>query len=213
MTTLLLIRHGESEANRTRIFSGQIDSDLQDKGLEQAKLTAKYIAENYNVDKIYSSDLRRAYKTAECLAEIVNLDIITEPNLREIDGGEWEGVKYDEVLRVYPEEFNTWLYDIGRAGCVGGESVRQLGDRIMKILTQIAEENDGKTVAIATHATPIRVAQCLIENGVLDKMEDIPWVSNASVTVFEYNDNFWKINAVSIDEHLSELKTVLPSKI
>lgn len=213
MTTLLLIRHGESEANRMRIFSGQIDSDLQDNGLQQAKLTAKYIADNYSIDKIYSSDLQHAYKTAECLAEILNADIITDPNLREIDAGKWEGVKYEELLQKYPEEFNMWLYHIGGARCVGGESVEQLGDRVMLVLTRIAEENAGKTIAITTHATPIRVAQSLIENGTLNEMEDIPWVSNASVTVFEYSNNLWKINAVSIDKHLSELKTVLPSKI
>ena len=52
MTTLILIRHGESEANRNNVFAGHINPDLQNKGLKQAERTAKYITENYKVDKI-----------------------------------------------------------------------------------------------------------------------------------------------------------------
>ena len=213
MATLILIRHGESKANRQGIFAGQIDPDLQNKGIKQAQLTAKYIAENYNVDKIYSSDLQRAYKTAICLAEELNIEVTKDKNLREINAGKWEGMKFSDLCVEYPEEYNIWLNHIGHSGCVGGENVKQLGDRIMSALTKIAEENEGKTVAVATHATPIRVAQSIIKSGTVEEMENIPWVSNASVTVFEYNNNEWKIIAVSKDEHLAELKTELPSNV
>lgn len=213
MTTLILIRHGESEANRQGIFAGQIDPDLQNKGIKQAELTAKYIIDNYKVDRIYSSDLQRAYKTAMCLAEELDLEVTKDKNLREIDAGQWEGMKFDDLVLSYADEYSMWLNHIGHSGCTGGETVKQLGDRIMSALTKIAQENDGKTVAIATHATPIRVAQSIIESGTTEEMENIPWVSNASVTVFEYNNNVWKIIAVSKDEHLAELKTVLPSNV
>lgn len=213
MTTLILIRHGESEANRQGIFAGHFDPDLQDKGLKQAQLTAKYIADNYKVDKIYSSDLRRAYKTAVCLAEIINSEVIPDQNLREINAGEWEGMKFTDLITEYPEEYSMWLNHIGHSGCVGGETVKQLCDRIMSALTKIAKENDGKTVAIATHATPIRVAQSFIETGALDEMENIPWVSNASVTVLEYSNGIWKVIESSKDEHLSKLKTELPKNV
>ena len=212
MTTLILIRHGESEANRQGVFSGQNDPDLQSKGLKQAQLTAKYIADNYKVDKIYSSDLRRAYKTAVCLAAILDLEVISEQNLREINAGAWEGMKFEDLILTYPEEFDMWLYHIGRAGCVGGETVEQLGNRTMSALTKIANEHNGKTVVIATHATPIRAAQSLIESGSLEKMENIPWVSNASVSVFEYHTDSWKVIEVNRDEHLFDLKTVLPTR-
>ncbi len=213
MTTLILIRHGESEANRQGIFAGHIDPDLQNKGIKQAELTAKYIIDNYEVDRIYSSDLQRAYKTAMCLAQMLDMEVIQDKNLREINAGEWEGIKFDDLSVAYPQEYNVWLNHIGHSCCVGGESVKQLGDRIMGALTKIAQENDGKTVAIVTHGTPIRVAQSIVESGTTDKMENIPWVSNASVTVFEYNNNEWKIIELSKDEHLAGLKTELPSNV
>ncbi|MBQ3573834.1 MAG: histidine phosphatase family protein [Clostridia bacterium] len=213
MTTIILIRHGESEANKHGVFAGHTDADLQPKGLAQAKTTAKYIADNYNVDKIYASDLKRAYKTAMCLGEILDLEVIAEEGLREINAGEWEGIEFDKLLLSYPDEYGKWINDIGASVCNGGESVEQLGERIMSALTKIAKENEGKTVAIATHATPIRVAQTLIKTGALKEMKNIPWVTNASVTVFEYSSGVWSIKAESIDEHLGELKSALPKNV
>ena len=213
MTTLLLIRHGESEANRKGIFAGQVDPDLQDKGLEQAKLTAKYIKENYTVERIYSSDLKRAYNTAKCLADLVNLEIIKDKNLREIYAGKWEGMKCEEILAAYRDDYDVWLKHIGHAKCTDGETVKELGKRVMKALTQIAIENDGKNVVIVTHATPIRVTQSIIETGSTDKMEEIPWVSNASVTLIKYENGRWNVEEVSKDAHLQALRTELPKNV
>lgn len=212
MTKLILIRHGESEANAKGIFAGQINPDLEKKGLDQAKLTAKHIAGNYKVDKIYSSDLQRAYKTALCLADITGLEVEKNQNLREIFAGDWEGLTFEQLQKKYPDEYGVWMNHIGKARCAGGESVAELGNRVMEVLTKIAKDNEGKTVAVATHATPIRVMQSLVETGGLDEMENIPWVSNASVNIFEYDGN-WKIVSLSLDSHLAELKTVLPKNV
>lgn len=213
MTKLLLIRHGESTANRRDVFAGQINPDLEEKGVRQAKITADYIASNFNVDKIYSSDLQRAYKTALCLSEIIDIEVVKDKNLREINGGIWENAKYSDLQSLYPSEFRVWLDNTGESYCPGGESVSQLTDRIMNALTKIAKENDNKTIAVFTHATPIRVAQTIIETGTLDEMKNIEWVSNASVTILSYDNDIWKIDAVSIDDHLKELKTFLSSEV
>lgn len=213
MTTLILIRHGESEANRNNIFAGQINPDLQSRGLKQAALTAQYIKDNYKVDKIYSSDLQRAFKTAEALGKLLNMEVIPEKSFREISAGDWENIKFNDLPVLSPKEFTLWINDIGYAYCPNGESVKQLGERVMSALTKIAEENNGKTVVIASHATPIRVAQSIIQTGGLDEMKNIPWVSNASVTVFEYENNSFEVVKISEDAHLSEFRTVLPDNV
>lgn len=212
MTTLLLIRHGESEANRQKIFGGQINPDLEPEGLWQAKMTAGYIAENYKVDKIYASDLTRAYKTGLALGELLKMEVVPDKNLREINGGDWEGKYFSDLPKLYPEEFNIWLSDIGISCPTKGEAVRDMGERIMAELTKIAKENEGKTVAIATHATPIRAAMSIIETGGVEKMASIPFVSNASVTELQYDGN-WRILRAGIDEHLGRLKTALPANV
>ncbi len=212
MTNLILIRHGESEANRMGVFAGHIDPDLQGRGVKQAELTAEYIAGNYSVDKVYSSDLKRAYRTAKSLADKLGLEIIPDVRLREIDGGKWENVKFEDIVKLYPEEFGMWINDIGNAACPDGESVAELGERIMEVLEEIAVNNVGKTVAIATHATPIRVAQGIIQTSGLGEMKDIPYVSNASVTHLEY-DGDWRVLKAGEDAHLAELRTSLPHNI
>ena len=213
MTTLILIRHGESSANRDRIFAGNYDAELAELGIVQAKATAKYIKENYKIDKLYSSNLKRAYSTAKEISEALGLEIIINPKIREISAGKWEGVKFDEIGALSPEDFAVWRENIGASRCTDGESVYELGQRIMAALTEIAKNDDGKTVAIATHATPIRVSQCIIEHGNLDKMTDVPWVSNASLTIYRYDKGEWNIEAVSLDAHLEGYKTLLPANV
>lgn len=213
MTTVILIRHGESEANREDIFAGHLNVDLMPKGVEQAQKTAQYIVENYTVDKIYASDLKRAYKTGKTLADKLGMEIIADKRFREIDAGEWDGIKFNELGDKYAEEFRIWRDDIANAKCTGGESVEDLRKRVFGVATEVAENNDGKTVVIATHATPIRVMQTYVQMGSLEKMNDIPWVSNASVSVFEYDNGKWTCKAVSMDKHLGDLVTALPSNV
>jgi len=211
-TTLLLVRHGESLGNKEKFFAGHMDVPLIDSGIRQAERSAQYVKEHYQVDDIYTSDLMRAYRTAECFATLLGLDITKDSGLREIHAGEWEGKTFDELSDKYSKDYEVWKNHIGRAVCTGGESVKEFGERIMKALTGIAEANEGKTVVVATHATPIRVMQSLIATGNLDEMENIPWVSNASLSIFEYSDE-WKVKEVSIDAHLAKLKTKLPDNV
>ena len=212
-TTLLMVRHGESEANRRDIFAGHLDADLQSKGLKQAEKTAEYIAGNYNVEKVYASDLKRAYKTGKCIAEKCGVEIIADKRLREVEAGEWDGMTFNELEVKYSEDYSRWVNDLGRAYCTGGESVKELSGRIFSVLSEIAEANYGKTVVIASHATPIRAMQTIAELGDIERAGEIPWVSNASVSVFEYCDGKLKCLRASIDEHLGEIRTVLPDNV
>ena len=213
MTTLLLTRHGESEANRDGFFAGQTDVELLSKGIEQAEKTGEYIAENYKIDKVYASDLKRAYKTGEIIAALSNAEIFPEKGLREIYAGKWQQKKFEELVEEYKEGYSVWLNDIGCCTTPDGESVKELSGRVLKALTKIANDNEGKTIAIATHATPIRAVQCLIEYSDLDRMKDVPWVSNASVTELAYSEGRWELVKAGRDEHLSSLKTTFPANV
>lgn len=212
MTTLLLIRHGESEANREYYFAGQYDALLMERGIEQAEKTARYIVDKYAPSEIYTSDLKRAYSTAESVSKLIGKDIIKDEGLREIYAGRWQKMTFGELERKFPKEYGVWLKDIGNARCPDGETVKELGERVMESLDRIAKDNEGKVIAVATHATPIRVAETIIEYGDLNKMKDVKWVSNGSVTVLEY-DGDWKVLSVSEDEHLGEDRTVFPANV
>ena len=213
MTRILLIRHGESRANREDVFSGHYDVELEEKGKTQAIQTAKYLARTYQIDKVYASDLKRAYATGNTVAELLGLEVIPNPALREIDGGKWEEVKFADLPKLYPEDYQTWMEDIGRVRCTGGESIEELANRVYKAVLEIAKENDGKTVVVATHASPIRALQSVIQTGGIEKMQQIPWVSNASVSELEYKAGKWKYIKIGYDAHLEGICSVLPEDI
>ena len=213
MTKLLLVRHGQSEANRLDLFAGFYDAKLEPHGETQAKVTARYIKENYHVDAVYASDLQRAYKTGQIIAEYLDVPIVAERGLREIDGGEWEGKYFHGLIDLYPEDFGLWQTDLAKARCTGGESVRQLTERIMSTLARIAQEDPEKTLVIATHATPIRAAMTMIQHGTLEQMQYVPWVSNASVTELHYEEGTWQCVHAGADHHLEGLRTVLSKSV
>ena len=213
MVTIILERHGQSEGNSFKLFTGHKNVNLTELGLKQVERTAEYIAENYKVDRIYSSDLKRAVVTAKFVSDKTGIEIIENEKLRELYAGKWDGTCFDEIEKNYADDWKIWREDVGNSRCTGGESVKELGERFLGALTKIAEENDGKTVVVATHATPIRVTQCLLGGKTLDDMKNIPWGSNASLTILEYDKGNWTIVKQSFDEHLGDLLTNLPANV
>ena len=115
--------------------------------------------------------------------------------LREIFAGDWEGRHFDELDDAYPEERRLWKEDIGHAQPVGGESVAHLYERVVACVKQIAKENLGKTVFIGTHATPIRSLEAYARGYGVDRMKELPWPTNASLSV--YRSDGEKIECVS----------------
>lgn len=213
MTTILLIRHGESAANRDDMFAGNYDAELMERGFEQARCSAKFIKENYKVDKVYASDLQRAYNTGKCVADAFGLEVEASAKFREIDAGEWDGVKFSEIYERWPEEFTVWMNDLPHGYCPGGETVHELGNRVFGEVGRVARENDGRTIVIATHATPVRVAYTMAKYGSVEKIEENPWPSNASVSVLYYDNGSWSCGDYSLDKHMGELCTYLPNDV
>lgn len=202
MTTLLLIRHGQSSTNAGRVFTGQLDVPLTDTGKEQAEKTAAFLRQRWEIDRIYASDLCRARDTAECLSALLGQQITCLPGLREVDAGRWTGRRLDDISGEEPEAFSLWRQDIGAAVCPGGESVTALAQRVKAALEQIAFQNSGKTAAVFTHATPIQAMQSLLRYGTLEKMKQFSSVGNASVTVLYHSAGGWTFGPVGMDDHL-----------
>lgn len=213
MTTLIFVRHGQSLGNVNNEFLGHTDLDLSELGYAQAELAANYIVEHFHADRLYSSDLMRAYNTATAISEKTGLKITKEPRLREIYAGDWEGKTFSRLISDYPEAYGVWLRDIGSARCTNGESPAELQKRVLGALREIIAENDGKTIVIATHATVIRCMECVWKNVGLDKMKDIPWVKNASVSVVEYDNGIWTPIKIGDDSFIGKLSSDLPANV
>ena len=206
MTHLIITRHGYSEYNKTRMYTGQVDVALTDLGLRQAARTAEYVADTYKIDAIYSSDLRRAMSTAIPLSERLGIPVIKEPLIREIYGGLWENKLMPEIDKLYHDDYQIYKTTIGLARCTGGESLAELQARALEGMKKIAEENDGKTVFVATHGGVLLTLASAWMGLPLAKMHETPPATNSSITEVVYDSGVFKIVKYSFDEHLGELK-------
>ena len=212
MTTILVIRHGQSVSNLKGIFTGHLNLELTEQGHEQARTTARYIAENFKVDKVYASDLCRAYDTGAAVADLFDLKVEADRRLREIWAGDWEGRTFDELTENYPN-YKVFRGDIGNCATDGGETVADLSKRVLEAFYDIAKSNDGKTIVVAPHATPIRSLQCHCEGKSLAQMKDVPWVTNASVTTVVYDQGQLRLTEVCHDSHLGAMVSRFPSNV
>ena len=89
MIKFIIVRHGFSCGNKEKRFSGQLDVSLDEIGYSQAKSIAEYVLSNFSVDRIYSSDLSRAYDTVKPVADALGQDVVKCRELREVDVGLW----------------------------------------------------------------------------------------------------------------------------
>lgn len=212
MTKIFLVRHGQSEANLSGLFLGQKNLDLTELGHMQAQKTAEYL-KGVHIDKIYASDLIRAYHTAEHTANLKGLRVIKETGLREIMAGEWEMLPFDEIGKRFADDWKLWCENIGRARCTGGESIIELGDRVFCTVERISKENDGKTVCLFSHATPIRTFACRVAGESADDIKNRPWPSNASLTEAYYENGKFTLVKYSFDAFMGDIVTSLPDNI
>jgi len=218
MTTLIFVRHGQSMANLQQVFAGHYDIPLTELGHAQAEKTAEYL-DRYPIDCIYSSDLIRARQTAEHTAARRGMPIVNDEVFREIFAGEWEGMPFEEIKERYEDSHLVWCKQITRSRPNGGESVQELSKRIWQGVQSVLETHRGQTVAIFTHATPVRTLSWRwkgydIHSGdpeQLDRADEVVFCPNASVSVAEYDDADRLISyTYGYAEHLKDLSTELP---
>jgi len=150
MTTLILIRHGETDWNIEGRYTGQSDVPLNARGLEQAGSLAKQL-QGRKIDVIYSSDLRRAHQTAEALAESSGTRILIDPRLREIHQGEWEGMLFKDIRASYSQAWEQRARDPLLVAPPGGETVGQVRTRVLEALREILQQHPDGHLAIVSH--------------------------------------------------------------
>jgi phosphoserine phosphatase len=148
---LFLIRHGQTEWNFQGRYQGYQETNLTEVGLKQALLAKKYLSK-VKFSNIYSSPQKRALDTADILAKKSNCKVIIRENLRELNFGKWEGLKFEELNEKYHDDYQSWLKNPFNCPPTGGENFKSLIERANKEINNIVNENpDGSDVAIVTH--------------------------------------------------------------
>jgi broad specificity phosphatase PhoE len=158
-TTMLLVRHGATEANLCRPYLLQglrPDHDLAACGHRQAEATAAALL-GYPVAHIYSSPLKRAVQTATILCQRLRVRLDIEEGLVEADVGEWSGLSWDEVARRWPEEYRAFQEDAEQQGYLGGETMAEVRNRVCEVLHALHRQHEEETIVLVSHGVVNRV--------------------------------------------------------
>lgn len=187
-TTLVLVRHGVTEHTAAKRFSGGLGGDnppLSEEGRAQARAAAQWLAAlGDRVDAVLSSPVRRTRETAEVVAAALDLPVSEEPGFAEMEFGSWDGLTFLEVAERYQAGLDAWLGSL-EVPPPGGESFRQVEERVLAGLDRVLEEHAGRTVVVVSHVTPIKTLVAHAMGAPLDAVFRME-LSPASISVVSF---------------------------
>ncbi len=204
-TQFIIVRHGESKANKKHLYAGLYDLGLTKNGIKHAKYAVEGLKKRH-IDAVYTSPLPRAEVTAMYIAAAKKLPLHVEYDLHEYDFGVYDGKPYnppqsfidegDEYMVTAYRDFRKWNYK-------GGESVKKAAYRFKAALEKIAKANDGKTVVIVSHAAVLAsFATFNCADWDEDKLITKEHVPNASFTFVTYTSGKFDITDYGNCDHL-----------
>lgn len=150
MTTVYMVRHGETDWNRAHRMQGWSDIPLNERGREQAAFAARALA-SVPLDVIYTSPLKRAEKTAEIIRGERKIPLFAEKGFIEINLGKWDGHTPDEMDVLYPGQYDIWRSTPGDVHIDGGETFAKVQERAWKAFLSMVDKEKGKHILLVSH--------------------------------------------------------------
>ena len=203
MTELILIRHGETVWNVEKIYRGRADVDLDKVGIKQAELLGKYFG-NWELEAIYSSQLKRALATANIIARYHKIGVYIANGLIDFDYGEWQSLSEQEVRKSYPALLDKWHNNPHEVRMPGGESLADVRERAAGIVDDVLSKYEG-SVVLASHRVVNKVLICSLlglDNSYFWNIkQDV-----SGITIFNYVDGRFVLTKHNDTSHLKELQ-------
>ncbi len=196
ITSLLLIRHGHTEATEAGLLYTDPEARLTEKGVDQAQAISKWIPK-HNPQVLIANTAKRVQATADIISEATGMVPIICQGFDEWRVGEWEGRTYLDIKRNDPEIYAAWSKDPIINRPPGGESIEDLCERIRDNLLALIKTHEGKTVAFVTHAGIIRA---ILVNALGMSVHNF-WrlsVPTGSVSRVDFSANFATVHFVSL---------------
>jgi broad specificity phosphatase PhoE len=202
MTTVILVRHGETGWNRIERFRGRADVPLNETGRVQARATSDRIAATWQPVRVYSSPLSRAVDTARAIAAAFDLPVQTHAGLIDIDYGQWQGLTPEEVRARWPEALTAWYETPHLAHIPDGETLDALRKRAMAAVSELVARHAGQTIVLVAHTVVNRI----ILLGVLGLGNDRFWrlrQDTCAINVFEADGKDYTVISLNDTCHLT----------
>jgi len=199
-TTILLVRHGQTDSNVTGFYMGWSNEDLNEVGYTQVHRLSSRLT-SLPLASVYTSPLHRAYATAAILAEPHKLMPEVLDDLIEIRFGDWQGLHMDEIKRRWPELWQQWRKDPSEVTMPNGESLSEVTERAIRAFGRVVGTNRGKQAVIVTHDVIVKVlvAHVLgVSNSIYRRFE----ISNTSLTVIRVINSNSQLAMLNDTSHL-----------
>ena len=172
MNRMILIRHGETDWNIEGRWQGQIDVPLNENGMRQAGEIAQALRDK-DIGVIFSSDLLRARQTAESIAKALGVEVDVDARLREIHQGEWQGLLISEIQERYQAEFIKRKKDPLAVAPPGGETARQVQERVLDFIEDISARYFQTNIAVVSHGFAIAIIIAHFKKIPIEKVWDL----------------------------------------
>jgi 2,3-bisphosphoglycerate-dependent phosphoglycerate mutase len=200
-TRVLVVRHGETQWNIAARIQGHADSPLTAAGESQAAaIGARLAGEGF--DRLFSSDLGRAMRTARAIAERTGHEIVADARLRERNYGVAEGLTYGEIDVEHPDVFSRVRETDPDYVVPGGESRRQLFERVREAFESLALAADGQCIAVVCHGGVLASLYRHVHGIPVGAAHAIP-IPNASYNALTFDAGRWHVEMWGDTAHLT----------
>ena len=206
-TTLIAVRHGETEWNKAGKQQGHLNSNLTELGIRQAQAIAHGVSK-FSIDEFYCSDLGRAVQTAEIISQSIGKVFISDARLREQNLGILQGFTRAAFESRYPDEFSQWESHDPDYTIPGSESIRDIFSRCISCVEDLSKTHCGKSILIVTHGGVL--------SSFMHKALCIPFTQkrtfsllNGSINVFSISETMeWRLEIWGDNRHMQALDLI-----
>jgi 2,3-bisphosphoglycerate-dependent phosphoglycerate mutase len=200
-TEFIVVRHGETAWNAQGRIQGHLDSPLNEEGLAQALLLSDRLARE-PFSQLYSSDLGRALQTVQPIADHTGHRVLTDARLRERNLGVFQGLTGAECEHRFPEHYARFRERDPDHVIPGGESARQVYERVTAAFTALAREQAGARVVVVTHGGVLDALYRFVQGMPLEQPRAFP-IFNASLNAVRCDGAHWSIERWGDISHLT----------
>lgn len=201
-TRILLVRHGETEWNRTFRFQGRSDLPLNETGTKQAEALALTLKDE-PIQAIYCSPLVRALETAQIIAVFhKGAPIFQEEDLMEMDLGDFDGIDARQWAKQHPHFRKAWMETPAQVQMPNGESLPQVQERAVRALRRITQaHSQGSTLLVCSHNFVILTILCHAMFIPLDRFREVKH-ETAALSVLHVEGDRLSVEMVNDRSHL-----------
>lgn len=207
VTTVFLVRHGDTRQTDAGVLYTDPEAKLTEKGRRQIRAIASWLSDEA-IEALFSSSSKRVLSSAEIIATQLDVNISPIDAFNAWHVGEWEGRTYLEVKKSEPDVYQSWVQDPVRNAPPGGEAILDVSKRATEAIHRVIKENEGQRLAVVSHAEVIRA---LLVDALGMPLENY-WriaVPTGSITKIDYSANFATAHFISLRPHEYRHKVVV----